>query len=178
MNPIERQSEERGLSRKYSSIALSIDKACRYGFPAAFIVWNIAYWSYYLVMIPLSEKRIGTTVHLADNIIGCQLHTAPVTRRSGGDKKSETTPNQPKQHWSPANCAATGLSINTAVMMSSEVKNRGSRAGYMTSPEVGQVRKVGLQLLYLQLAMDASALCTNTIEGPHLTRKAAAWTYI
>uniref|UniRef100_A0A915CIT8 Uncharacterized protein n=1 Tax=Parascaris univalens TaxID=6257 RepID=A0A915CIT8_PARUN len=36
------------LSRKYSSMALSIDKACRYGFPAAFIVWNIAYWSYYL----------------------------------------------------------------------------------------------------------------------------------
>lgn len=60
--------------------------------------WENAFKSASLisVMIPLSEKRIGTTVHLADNIIGCQLHTAPVTRRSGGDKKSETTPNQPK----------------------------------------------------------------------------------
>uniref|UniRef100_A0A914R9N7 Neurotransmitter-gated ion-channel transmembrane domain-containing protein n=1 Tax=Parascaris equorum TaxID=6256 RepID=A0A914R9N7_PAREQ len=43
-----RNLAEHHLSRKYSSMALSIDKACRYGFPAAFIVWNIAYWSYYL----------------------------------------------------------------------------------------------------------------------------------
>ncbi|VDK50005.1 unnamed protein product [Anisakis simplex] len=45
------------LANKYSHVALSIDKSCRYIFPLAFILWNLAYWGYYLLNDPLFASR-------------------------------------------------------------------------------------------------------------------------
>ncbi|NP_001360686.1 Ligand-Gated ion Channel [Caenorhabditis elegans] len=37
------------ISANHSRHALKIDKSCRYLFPAAFLLWNVFYWWYYLV---------------------------------------------------------------------------------------------------------------------------------
>uniref|UniRef100_A0A0M3IRG9 Neur_chan_memb domain-containing protein n=1 Tax=Ascaris lumbricoides TaxID=6252 RepID=A0A0M3IRG9_ASCLU len=38
------------LAMRFSRRALLIDKICRYVFPALFILWNLVYWCYYLML--------------------------------------------------------------------------------------------------------------------------------